>query len=162
MNHEHSPENYQPRHRASADGEHRDPTGDAYVADIIDHAPTEEAEAILAEVYARHGTAFAVYLASDDVDHYSPDTDEDRRRGMHRIEADFKDSYYGCFADREMLIDDTIASFDWATDARRLLEGHPELQEFLVFDRDAIWGFINDHYDITELPSGLYAFERWP
>ena len=172
MNHEHTNTYHadpRPRHRAEpeeAETERQPGPGDAYVADIIAHAPTEEAGRIIDQAYAKHGTAFALYLALDGVEKYVRDDGPGHQprelSGPSGIEADFKNAYYGRFEDREAIIEDTIESFDWGTTLRRLLRDHPDLQQMVIFDRDAIWGFVSDHYEIIDGSDGLYVFERWP
>ncbi|MFT4263164.1 MAG: hypothetical protein QM572_07275 [Nocardioides sp.] len=171
MNHErHDPEpGSVPRHRADVpdmpyDGEAaRDTTADAFIADVIAHAPDAIAGRAIEATYLRYGMAFAVYLTLDGVDRYAPD-----HRPAHcstdppLIEVEFKNAYYGSFADREAIVDDTIASFDWGTELRRALQSHPDLEQMVRFDRDAIWGFVSDHYDIREAHDGFHVFERWP
>lgn len=170
MNHEHS--NYEPghqpepRHRADTEEERQPGPGDAYVADIVANAPTLEAGRIIAQTYAKYGTAFALYLALDGVEKYARDYGPGHKpedpAAPPGIEADFKHVYYGSFPDREAIIDDTIESFDWGSQLRLLLREHPDLDQMVVFDRDAIWGFVNDHYEIVDGTDGLYVFERWP
>lgn len=160
MNHEHA--NYSPepapRHRAEQ-------PGDAYVADVIANAPTAETAQVIADAYARHGTAFALYLTLNGVEKYVPEyVPDDQLAEASKtpiLEHDFKSVYYGRFEDREAIID-AIASFDWGTTLRRLLREHPDLEQIVVFDRDAIWGFASDHYEILDGTDGLYLFERWP
>jgi hypothetical protein len=159
----------EPRHRAEPihpEVERQPGPGDAYVAEIVAAAPTEEAGQTIADAYAKYGTAFALYLALDGTDKYvrdyGPSHEPADPAGPSSIEVDFKNVYYGRFEDREAIIDDTITSFDWATDLRRLLRDHPDLQQMVTFDRDAIWGFVNDHYEIIDGSDGLYVFERWP
>jgi hypothetical protein len=161
MNHEH-----QPRHRAGPAPEAQPGPGDAYIADLVANAPTPQTGRVIAETYARYGTAFALYLALDGVDKYirdhGPGDEPDDPTGPSGVEADFKNVYYGRFEDREAIIDDTISSFDWGTTLKQVLREHPDLEQMVVFDRDAIWGFVNDHYEIIDGTDGLYVFERWP
>lgn len=157
-----------PRHRAEDSTVEEQPAGpgDAYVADIVANAPTPEAGRVIETAYAKYGTAFALYLALDGVDKYArdygPGHEPEDVAGPAGLEADFKSVYYGSFPDREAIIDDTIESFDWGTTLRWLLHEHPDLAQMVVFDRAAIWGFVNDHYEIIDGTDGLYIFERWP
>jgi hypothetical protein len=152
--------------RADPEAERQPGPGDAYVAEIVARAPTPEAGRTIAEAYAKYGTAFALYLALDGTEKYvrddGPNDQPDGPAGPSGIEADFKNVYYGRFEDREAIIDDTIASFDWDVTLRQLLRDHPDLAQMVVFDRDAIWGFVSDHYEIVDDSDGLYVFERWP
>lgn len=93
---------------------------------------------------------------------YDPGHQPDEPSEPSGIEADFKNVYYGRFEDRQAIIDNTIESFDWGVTLRRLLRDHPDLQQMVVFDRAAIWGFVSDHYEIIDDTDGLYVFERWP
>lgn len=149
MNTNHYPSEHAPRHRAEQDEDPEHGMGDAFVRQLADQAPSVEAAERLTDLYQRHGTAFAVYLGLDDVDPYAETTEED-----------FTEVYYDCFTTREGLIDDTIASFDWGRDLDRLLAGDPLLRAVVAFDRDAIWGFITDHYDIVAIGDSIYAFAR--
>lgn len=158
---------YEPRHRA----EHRlaanvtelqtEPNSDQYVRHVIEHAPTPAAGELIARLYERHGTAFAIYLALDGVDNYIRDNGDGPRSGdITKLERDFNEAYYGFFPDKDALVEDTIASFDWGAEANWLLHGHFELQQFLVFDRDAIYGFASDHYEVIRTDHGLYVYLR--
>lgn len=88
MNHEHpSTRNHPaPKHRAetgpalldygqsAATGEViTDPKADAFVAEVIENAPSPEAADAISRAYQRHGTAFAIYLTLDGVDKYVHD-----------------------------------------------------------------------------------------
>jgi hypothetical protein len=169
MNYEHdgpqSDPEPDPRHHADAFAAEpeRDTTGDAYVAHIVAYAPTPDTARAIAEAYDRHGVPFAIYLSLDGVDKYVRDFGPDHQPvGPATIEADFRDVYYGYFADRETLVDDTIASFDWGVELNQLLRDHPDLRRMVTFDRDAIWEFVQQHYEVVNGVHGLYAFERWP
>ncbi|MGK2875482.1 MAG: hypothetical protein ACSLEW_07555 [Nocardioides sp.] len=164
--HEHPSQDLGPHHRAGPADEPQPSPGDAYVAEIVENAPIPEAGRIIEHVYAKCGTAFALYLALDGVDRYArdygPGHEPEDPAEPQGIETDFKNAYYGRFEDREAIVDDTIASFDWGSDLRRLLRGHPDLAQMVILDRDAIWSFACTHYEIIDGIDGLYLFERWP
>ncbi|GAA1508618.1 hypothetical protein [Nocardioides humi] len=173
MNHEQnqpggvSQRRYEPRHRAeqrlaaNATDLHTEPDSDQYVRHVIEHAPSPAAGALVAQLYERHGTAFAIYLALGGVDNYIRDNGEGpRTTDIAGLERDFTEAYYDFFPDKDALVEDTIASFDWGAEASWLLRGHLELQQFLVFDRDAIYGFASDHYEVIRTDQGLYVYMR--
>lgn len=158
-----------PRHRADIPGAHpSEPIpsveSDAYVLHVIRHAPTSQTAEAIADAYGRHGTAFALYLTLSGVDRYArnygPGQTPEDATGPQGIERDFQNSYYGRFASRDALVDDTIESFDWGVELSRLLEGRIELQHVVTFDRDAVYDFAAAHYEVIETDDGLYAFWR--
>ncbi|MCX6398321.1 MAG: hypothetical protein NTX33_00115 [Propionibacteriales bacterium] len=172
MNHEphpsNNPDRYQPRHRVDHELEAAemgqapyDADSDNYIRHVVEHAPTAEVGALIARLYRRHGSPFAAYLTLDSVNAYFRDNgDGPMADQTNQLETDFKDAYYGHFPDREALVDDTIASFDWGSEADRLLDGHVQLSQFLVFDRSAIYEFASDHYEVIHTDEGLYVFWR--
>lgn len=159
MNPEHSHHRHEPRHHAAQ-------PADGYIADVVANAPTPDAGRIIDALYAKYAMGFALYLTLDGVDKYPESHGAEHRYAdaaeRPALEAEFKNVYYDCFPDRESIIDDTIASFDWGTDLNRLLRDHPELRHVLTFDRDAIWGFASDQYEIIDGTDGLHVFERRP
>ncbi len=173
MNHEHPspkhPRSESPRHRADIPGVNSSEPipsvdSDAYVLHVIRHAPTSETAETIADAYGRYGTAFALYLTLSGVERYArnygPGHTPEDATGPQGIERDFQNSYYGRFASRDALVDDTIESFDWGVDLTRLLEGRSDLQQVVTFDRDAIYDFAASHYEVIETDDGLYAFWR--
>lgn len=150
--------NYEPRHRAPTEAQH-DPdlerreqhplTDGDLIRLVIELAPTEAAAALVEELWDRHGEPFAAYLTLDGIDRYADD-----------LEAQFTSVYVGRYDDREAVVTDTIASFDWGSDLDWLLSGDPQLRSVVTFDRRAIWDLAADHYEILVRPGSLYAFER--
>ncbi|TWP34409.1 hypothetical protein [Leekyejoonella antrihumi] len=132
--------------------EQREPQlGDAYVLDVIQDPPSPDAAHLIEEVYARHGNAFAVYLSLEDVDQYS-----------ESVEEDFRDAYVASYDSQDALVDDTIDSWGWHRDLDRLLRDEPLLRSIVTLDRDAIWDFTQEHYDIVNLVDEYHVFEQWP
>lgn len=152
---------YEPRHRFTPE-DRRDATREPYVGEVIANAPTPQAGQAIAEAYAKYGTAFAEFLTFPDTAQYGAyESGEapDAATTLRRIEADFRNVYYGSFPNREALIDDTIESFDWGFELDRALRDLPDLRAMVTFDRDAIWGFISDHYEVIARDDCLYVFE---
>lgn len=147
MTHEH------PRHRGAPSSEQLASDADVMgcvVEKIARLRPDHERAQRLNLVYQRRGAPFAAYLTLDDVDLSGPD-----------IEAGFEAAYVGHFADRAMLVQSTIDTFGWRRDLERLVATHIELRTFVDFNRDAVVGFVRDHYDVVETDTGFYLFEAW-
>lgn len=122
--------------------------GDYFIADVLDHAPTPQAAARIEDAYTRHGTAFAVYLGLEDIDRYST-----------TVEAEFTNCYIGYYPTQDALIDDTIDTFGWQESLDEFLNQHIDLKPFLSLDRDGIWDFIQDSFEVVDL-GGLHVFEK--
>jgi hypothetical protein len=141
----------------------RDTTADAYVADIVANAPSLESGRVIAQAYAKHGIAFALYLTLDGVDKYIRDYGPGHQQASPQtIESDFANSYHGRYPDRDALIDGVVETFGWQHDLDSLLHDKPDLRLAVTFDRDAIYEFANNHYEVLDGVNGLYVFERWP
>lgn len=126
------------------------PLDDAML-DLLAAAPTPDDAHRLEALYAKHGTALAVYLGLADVDPYAADVAEK-----------FENELAGVYANPEALVDDTIASFGWTKDLDRLLEGDPLLRAVVTFDRAAIRALAQDHYQIVSVEGALYVFQPLP
>lgn len=153
MNHEISNHpNPEPKHRAEEKlRDDSPPTWDAFVASAAEHAPDAASTNRIADAYTRHGFPFAIYLALGGTNLASPS-----------LENDFKNVFVGYYWSRDALIDDTIASFDWGADLHNRLAGDPLLRSLVTFDREAVWTFANDHYEIVDLDGSLYVYEPEP
>ncbi len=148
MNHEPR----QPRHRDEATWQPgREQTSDYYITHRAEQAPTPEIAQRIRNIYAQHGTAFAIYLALEGVDAQA-----------ENLEADFRSTFIGFYPDRQMLVKDTIATFGWEADLDRLLQDDPLLRAVVRFDHDEIWAFADEHFQIVELDGGQYVYERAP
>lgn len=147
MNHEHF------RHRGAPRSEQVASDTDV-VACIVEKIARQVHDQEMAQrlnaSHQRLGAPFAAYLTLDGVDLLAPD-----------IEASFEAAYVGYFADRLMLVQNTIDTFGWRRDLERLVATHIELRTYVDFNHDAVLGFVRDHYDVVETDTGFYVFESW-
>lgn len=125
------------------------PEGQHYIDSITAAAPDTDAADRVTQAFARHGTAFAVYLGLPDIDPYDQD-----------IETSFWEHHVGTYEDRDALVDDTIDTFGWNRELDQLLVDHPLLRSVVAIVRDAVWEHVTDRFDIVAIGHQLYAYER--
>lgn len=140
----------------------RDLAGDADVLNVVEHAPSPEAAALILDNYRRYGTPFAIYLALRGVDKYLRDDGSGpRSTQVEDLETDFKDCYCSFFPDKQALVEDIIETFDWRAPVEQVLRDHQLLRPYLVFDYEALYDLASQRYEIVHIDDeGLYVFER--